>query len=120
MANTRRRKEMAYQQHLEMLQKSTKHWNKWREKHPKIRPDLSGAHLRGANLSGAHLRGANLAGQDLSNQNLTGANLSGANLSRTLLIGTNLTEATLTDCTIYGIAAWNVQLEHAVQKNLII
>jgi uncharacterized protein YjbI with pentapeptide repeats len=77
--------------------------------------DLGGVNLIGANLSCSDLSGANLSGA-----NLSGANLSGANLSRTLLIGTNFTEATLTDCNIYGIAAWNVQLDHAVQKNFII
>jgi uncharacterized protein YjbI with pentapeptide repeats len=82
--------------------------------------DLSNKNLSGADLSGADLSGANLSGQDLSNKNLSGADLSGANLSRTLLIGTNFTEATLTDCIIYRIAAWNVQLENAIQKNLII
>ena len=84
------------------------------------RATLRGATLRGADLSRATLRGATLSGQDLSNKNFSKADLSGANLSRTLLIGTNFTEATLTDCTIYGIAAWNVQLENAIQKNLII
>ena len=102
--------------------------------------NLSHADLSGANLSHANLRGSNLTDQDLSHKNLSyanlsqadlnqadlsyanlsGANLSGANLSKALLIGTNFTEATLTDCIIYGIAAWNVQLERAIQKNLVI
>jgi uncharacterized protein YjbI with pentapeptide repeats len=82
--------------------------------------NLSGAILSNANLSGADLNGTDLSGLDLSNMNLSKADLSGANLSRTLLIGTNFTEAILTDCIIYGIAAWNVQLENAIQKNLII
>jgi uncharacterized protein YjbI with pentapeptide repeats len=82
--------------------------------------DLRNINLDRVNLSQANLKGANLTGQNLSTKDLSGANLSGANLSRTLLIGTNLTGATLTDCNIYGIAAWNVQLENAIQKNLII
>ena len=92
--------------------------------------NLSKADLRKANLSGADLSGADLSGQNFSDENFSGANLSranlsranlrGANLSRTLLIETNFTEATLTDCIIYGIAAWNVQLEGAKQDNLTI
>jgi hypothetical protein len=87
--------------------------------------NLSGANLIKANLKGtdlqrANLNRVNLTDQDLSNKDLRGANLNGANLSKTILIGTNFAGATLTDCIIYGIAAWNVQLENAVQKNLII
>lgn len=82
--------------------------------------NFRGADLQGANLHGADLRRADLSGQDLSNKDLREANLSGANLSKTLLLGTNFTNAILTDCIIYGIAAWNVQLDGAIQKNLII
>lgn len=67
------------------------------------------------NLSGLDLRGINLTGAELSK-----ANLSGANLRRASLIGTNLTEAILTGCQIYGISVWDVQLEGAIQNNLII
>ena len=112
--------------------------------------DLSNTNLRGANLRGANLRGAglskvdlsgfDLSGFDLSNTNLSGAkliktnlgntNLSGAilrgailrgvNLSEAILIGTNLTNAILTDCSIFGVSAWNVQLEGATQLSLTI
>jgi len=46
--------------------------------------------------------------------------LSGANLSRATLVGTNLTDSILTQCTIYGISVWNVQLDGARQENLVI
>jgi hypothetical protein len=36
------------------------------------------------------------------------------------LVGTNLTNTTLEDCTIYGISAWDVQLDGAKQLNLTI
>jgi hypothetical protein len=130
---------------IDRLIKERSAWNIWRMQHPEVRPDLSGYDLRDADLSGydlrdADLRKANLRKADLrkadlsdadlsdktfSDENFSGANLSGANLiranlSRTLLIETNFTGATLTDCIIYGIAAWNVQLEGARQDNLII
>lgn len=101
---------MANQEQLDLIMQASDVWNTWREQQ-----DILWNMLRGADLSGA-----NLSGQDMSNKNLSKADLSGASLSRTLLIGTNFTEATPTDCTIYGIAAWNVQLENAIQKNLII
>jgi len=37
-----------------------------------------------------------------------------------LLIETNLREATLTECLIYGISVWNVDLEGATQDSLVI
>ena len=74
--------------------------------HPSIKPDLSGATLRGADLFDADLsftvlprgrtsarrapREADLSGANLSGANLSGANLSGANLSGADLSGANL------------------------------
>jgi uncharacterized protein YjbI with pentapeptide repeats len=77
--------------------------------------DLTQANLREANLTQADLIEANLSRADLSGANLRGANLYGATLVRT-----NLTEATLTDCDIYGISAWSVELKGARQNNLVI
>ena len=90
-----------------------------------MRANLSRASLSGANLHSASLGGANLSGASLSYANLTGADFTGAdftgaNLSRAVLIGTNLTAAILTDCLVYGIAAWDVELEGAKQDNLVI
>src|SRR6266700_1594033 len=156
---------MTNQQHFKLLLESINDWNKWREKHPEIFPDLSFANLSGANLTGADLSGAdlsfanlsyaslsgaslseanltranlsrarlsfanlseaNLSGADLSFANLSEANLSGAdlsfaNLSRATLVRTNLAQANLTDCQIYGISAWDIQLKEAKQNNLVI
>jgi uncharacterized protein YjbI with pentapeptide repeats len=102
--------------------------------------DLSHADLRFANLSKANLYGVRLCNADLTltnlsdvdlsdadlhsaildHANLSNANLNNADLSRSSLIGANLTKAILTNCRIYGISAWNVQLEGATQLNLII
>jgi hypothetical protein len=90
-----------------------------------IQADLNEADLRNASLIGADLIGAVLTGADLRSANLSGADLSeadliGANLRRATLVETYLTSATLTDCQIYGISAWNVELEGARQNNLVI
>jgi pentapeptide repeat protein len=86
--------------------------------------DLREANLSRADLLAADLRGANLSAADLSGArlfaDLSGANLSGAGLEAATLVGTNLEKANLTDCFVYGISAWNVKLEGAVQKNLVI
>jgi uncharacterized protein YjbI with pentapeptide repeats len=94
---------------------------------------LYGADLRNANLSGASLHGADLTDADLSGANLSdayliGANLHDANLSeadltgaileRAHLVGTNLRCADLTGCCVYGISAWDLNLEGAEQRDL--
>ena len=91
---------------------------------------LSGADLRGAKLPGANLFGANLVeaklGQsnleavDLTEADLSHASLHEADLSRAILVNTNLSEASLNGARIYGIAAWNINLEKATQEGLII
>jgi uncharacterized protein YjbI with pentapeptide repeats len=81
---------------------------------------LNGVDLSGTNLSSAHLSGANLKEANLNSANLSVANLNKADLTRATLVGTNLEKAILTDCRIYGISAWDVQLDGAEQLNLTI
>jgi hypothetical protein len=87
--------------------------------------NLSGANLGGANLSIANLSGANLRGARLNRANLREAILSDAylyqaNLEKTSLVGTNCERVTLTECRVYGMSAWDVNLTGADQRNLII
>jgi hypothetical protein len=121
---------MANPEHLDILKQGVEMWNQWRKDHADILPDLneadlSGADLSGANLGEADLRVANLSGADLSEAtlcraDLSGADLSGADLEGAMLVKTNFTKATLTNCHIYGIAAWSVELKGAKQNNLVI
>ena len=87
--------------------------------------DLSGAYLPGAylykcDLTRADLSEAFLRWADLSRANLTEANLSGADLRRTHLARTVFKSADLSGCKVYGIAAWDLQLDDAIQSDLII
>src|SRR5438552_1247773 len=106
---------MANQEQVELLLRGKDIWSEWREQHPEVNIDLSGADLFRAKLGEA-----NLGGADLSGANLSEANLSGANLTIAILVGTNLTGATLTHCSIYGISVWNAQLDGAKQENIVI
>lgn len=63
---------MANPKHLEILKKGVEEWNKWRDDHTEILPDLSRAKLSGTDLHEAGLRG----------EGLSGVNLSGAILAR--------------------------------------
>lgn len=104
---------MANSSHVAILRTGTDAWNMWRSQHPEVRPDLSGADLRGIRLcggerdetyysslptaddswestvdnlrDGADLRGVILRGANLAGANLYYCDLSGADLSETLL-----------------------------------
>jgi hypothetical protein len=114
---------MEDQQHLALLKQGTDAWNRWKQLHSDIRPDLSvadlsyvdlrgadlnevdlvGANLYGANLSGVHLRDADLRDANLSEANLSGANLRGAYLVEADLTGTNLSETDLYGANFSGV-----------------
>jgi uncharacterized protein YjbI with pentapeptide repeats len=94
------------------------------------RAKLSGVDLRGcrfddadlryATLADADLRDASLAGADLRGAVLTGARLQGADLSHANLSGANLAAVDLTGAKVYGVSAWDVNLDEAVQRGLVI
>jgi hypothetical protein len=136
---------MPEQTHLDLLRQGVAFWNQWREQNPGVIPnfteadlslwnlrgvnfsraDLSGARLNEAylgfaNLTNAVLRGARLGITNLSGADLSGADLMGADLRNAILINTNLSGAVLTDCLVFGISIWHVDLSDAEQKNLII
>ncbi|GHO90920.1 hypothetical protein KSF_009680 [Reticulibacter mediterranei] len=82
-------------------------WNRWREHHPAVQPDLSGADLHAVNLHRANLRGADLSEAELLIANLSGAklsyaDLSGADLSGANLHGTNLEQITVKRANFQG------------------
>jgi hypothetical protein len=86
---------MADKNHVDLLKKGIPEWNQWREDHPAVTPDLSGADLNGAHLRGADLREADLSDADLSRANLSGADLSEADLSEADLNRADLNRADL-------------------------
>jgi hypothetical protein len=81
---------------------------------------LMGTILARADLTGADLSRAYLSGAILNKTILVRANFEGATLGHSLLVEADLTDATLTGCRVYGIAAWDLNLEGATQKDLII
>jgi hypothetical protein len=126
---------MADEEQLAVLRQGSAAWNAWREQNPEVRVDLreadlgravlSGAYLPEADLFGAYLpeanlEGANLEGADLSGADLAWANLREANLFEANLVGTIFSGADLRGCRVYGISAWDLKLDRAKQKDLII
>lgn len=82
--------------------------------------DLTEADLRMANLSEAKLQGAKLTGANLRSVNLSRANLGGADLSNVSLVQTRFAGANLTGCRVYGVSAWDLDLQGAIQDTLIV
>src|SRR6266487_3067502 len=134
-ANKAGGKRMANQEHLDIFWQGVEKWNRWREKHPEIQPDLGGANLSNAdfskvNLSGAYLgrtnfhrtklAQANLSKAILKRANLTEANLTETDFGRAILTQANLSRANMTGCFIYAVSAWDVKLEKTIQLNLVI
>jgi hypothetical protein len=111
---------MANRKHLAILKKGVAAWNKWREEHPEVRPNLSSAHFGGTNLGGADLSGAGLFRADLSGAklrcaNLVVADLGAANLTDADLRGANLGEADLFEANLFGA---NLVEAHLAGANL--
>lgn len=86
---------MADQSHLKKLNEGVTAWNKWRDEHPEILPDLSKAPLQGKPLTEIDFRHTNLDFADLSNANLCSASLKSASLCQTNLSGAVLRNASL-------------------------
>ncbi len=87
--------------------------------------DLSRTWLEDADLSWSNFSECNLTGANLSDSDLTGTNLSKgilrlADLSCVTLVRTNLEGTDLTGCRVYGLSAWDLKLEGAIQKDLLI
>lgn len=82
--------------------------------------NLARSNLWDTNLSNAELLYADLQSSELHRTNCTRANLTGAKLMYCQLVNTDFTNAILSDCRIFGISSWEVELEGATQKNLII
>jgi uncharacterized protein YjbI with pentapeptide repeats len=90
--------------------------------------DLRGAMLARASFDSASLARADLSGTDLSrvdlsadliDTNLSNANLTGAQLCG-MLLRTDLRNANLTDCRVHGVSVWDVRVDGAKQKGLVI
>jgi len=78
-----------------------------------------------ANFNYCDLTEANLQSADLSDSTfketvLVSADLSHANLSNSVFTSSNLQNAILSNSRVYGVAAWNLNKEGAIQKNLLI
>jgi uncharacterized protein YjbI with pentapeptide repeats len=83
--------------------------------------DLTEANLTEARLNKADLRGAKLYMTDLKEARLYGADLGEADLTGSRLLKTDLKHANLTGSRIYGISAWDIEVDiETNQSDLVI
>ena len=104
---------MANQEHLDILKQGVEVWNRWREEHPEVKPNLGGAGLKGAELAGANLSESNLSGATIGTANLSGANLSKATLLNVNLFQSDLAEADLSGANLVGAEMSGANLTRA-------
>ncbi len=109
---------MADGEHLKIFNQGVGAWNRWRQKHRGLKPDLSGADLkranfRYANLNDANLEHANLEGANLGRAFLEGAELHGATQRGAHFFSADLRHADLRDADLREAQLWCAHLDRA-------
>ncbi len=102
---------MSNPEHEARLRQGVDEWNRWRDAHPDLRPELDGIRWTRAELSSANLENTVLEGTSFIRARFVSANLRGANLRKATLIESDLTEADLTGADLSG-----AQLNDAVLR----
>jgi len=109
---------MANSEHLAMLKQGVEVWNRWRKKHPQLKPDLCQANLTEMDLRQANLRASLLSSVDFTGANLAEANLVGTDLHETvfdeaILSGADLSRADLRETKLYETHLYLATLKRA-------
>ena len=104
--------------HLQILKESlrrrTPHfWNQWRQRHPRIAPDLRGLVLVGGLLRGFHLTRARLDNAILMRADLAGVHLERASLKGARLISAELSSVHAEKANLSGANRRNATLQQS-------
>lgn len=81
---------------------------------------LARASVWEADLRGAQMTHMNLWRTSFVKSNLQEVDLSGSDMRLASFSEVDLTGATITGCYVYGTSAWNLELDHTTQRNLVI
>jgi hypothetical protein len=117
MPGMREESRMANDEHLSILKNGIESWNRWRNEHEGVLPDLSEAILTEIDLSMGDFRETNFDKAVLGNVNLRGANLRSANLCEADLVIANLREADLRDANLVKSNLTLANLTYAILDN---
>ncbi len=109
---------MADSEHLKIFKQGVAAWNRWRQKHRGLKPDLSTADLKRANFRYANLNDANLEHADLEGANLgraflEGAELQGASQRGAHFFSADLRHSDLREADLREAQLWHAHLERA-------
>lgn len=104
---------MSDSEHFDVVARGAAEIAQWRDMHPGVTLELSGAELGGARLDSADLSGADLSGACLDGADLRGANLCRATLRQASLASADLSDADLTDADLSGAALQSADLSRA-------
>lgn len=108
---------MANPEHVEILSKGIKDWNKWREENPNTFPDLSAQNLDNKELGSYMDKKRNARGSieyaEVITPNFDNVNFNYSYLSGVSLSGANLRGASFEGAKLRGVDFANTYLEHA-------
>lgn len=98
---------MAREAHLRKLKQGVAAWNRWRQKHPDIEPDLSNENIFKLKLGSENFRGADFSRVNLTRTylhvfDLRGADFRKANLNEANLTSSDLSRADLREANFKG------------------
>ncbi|MGD0781505.1 MAG: pentapeptide repeat-containing protein [Candidatus Aminicenantales bacterium] len=109
---------MAESRFLKILKEGTPVWNRWRNSHPRIKPDLSGADLTDFRFNGiVNFNDADLSGADLRGRPLFRAQFQRAVLKDATLNRADLRQAVLSEADLSGADLGGTDLQKADLKN---
>jgi hypothetical protein len=104
---------MANPEHLEMMKQGWTTWNKWREQHPTVIPDLSGIPLGGIKLRTFNLKDTDFRKSIFDKVDLQGGRLSNADFSGAKLKDVNLQISHLDGAKFVGAELISIDLKYA-------
>ena len=81
---------------------------------------LARASVWEADLRGAQMTHMNLWRASFVKSNMQEVDLSGSDMRLASFSEVDLTGAKIIDCNVYGTSAWNLELDHTIQRNLVI
>lgn len=111
---------MAKPEHVAKLKEGVDAWNNWRWDNQDVKPDLSGANLRGIKLSLANLIDTNFSNVDLIDADLSKAKLKRADFFRAILIGTDFKEANLEEANLWETNLTQADFSGALVKKALL
>tara|TARA_R110002073_G_scaffold326582_2_gene506561 strand:+ start:1713 stop:2342 length:630 start_codon:yes stop_codon:yes gene_type:complete len=108
---------MANPEHVTKAGYAIAGFNKWRDEHPEIAPDLSGADLSAGLYRRGKLFGANLVGTDYRKSNLVEADFHDSNISKSDLRKCDIRKANFDNANLTGARLGKSNLAGATLRN---